>query len=150
LTSQDGWKTGKSVLHVGSQCKSNLPLRGIPIHSEGFLDMQPLTSSQAKYLRGLAHGLNPVVFVGHKGVTPAVLDSVREALGVHELIKLKFIDFKDRHLKTGMAAEIEAQTDSHLAGLIGHTAIFYRRHPDAEKRRITLPGTPRPSAASTR
>jgi len=112
--------------------------------------MQPLTSSQAKHLRGLAHVLNPVVFVGHKGLTPAVLDSVREALDAHELIKLKFIDFKDRHLKAGMAAEIEAQTDSRLAGLIGHTAIFYRRHPDAEKRRITLPGTPRPSAAAAR
>jgi RNA-binding protein len=112
--------------------------------------MQPLTSSQAKYLRGLAHGLNPVVFVGHKGLTPAVLDSVREALDTHELIKLKFIDFKDRGLKAGMAAEIETQTDSRLAGLIGHTAIFYRRHPDAEKSRITLPGTPRPSAAAAR
>jgi RNA-binding protein len=119
-------------------------------YCEGFLDMQPLTSSQAKYLRGLAHGLNPVVFVGHKGVTPAVLDSVREALDTHELIKLKFIDFKDRRLKAGIAAEIETQTDSRLAGLIGHTAIFYRRHPDAEKRRVTLPGHPRPSVSSTR
>jgi len=119
-------------------------------YCEGFLDMQPLTSSQAKYLRGLAHGLNPVVFVGHKGVTPAVLDSVREALDTHELIKLKFIDFKDRRLKAGIAAEIETQTDSRLAGLIGHTAIFYRRHPDAEKRRVTLPGNPRPAASSTR
>ena len=112
--------------------------------------MQPLTSSQAKYLRGLAHGLNPVVFVGHKGITPAVLDSVHEALDTHELIKLKFIDFKDRHLKAGMADEIGAKTDSRLAGLIGHTAIFYRRHPDADKRRISLPGYPRPSAASSR
>ncbi len=98
---------------------------------------------------GAQVSLHPVVFVGHKGVTPAVLDSVQEALDAHELIKLKFIDFKDRHLKAGMAAEIEAQTDSRLAGLIGHTAIFYRRHPDAEKRRITLPGRLRPSAAST-
>jgi RNA-binding protein len=111
--------------------------------------MQTLTSSQAKFLRGLAHGLSPVVFVGHKGLTPTVLDSVREALDVHELIKLKFIDSKDRRLKAGMAAEIEAQTDSRLAGLIGHTAIFYRRHPDAEKRRITLPGKPPSSAATT-
>ncbi len=109
--------------------------------------MQALTSSQAKYLRGLAHGLHPVVFVGHKGLTPAVLESVREALDVHELIKLRFIDFKDRPLRAGMAVEIAAQTDSRLAGLIGHTAIFYRRHPDAEKRRITLPGNPRSSAA---
>jgi RNA-binding protein len=118
-------------------------------HSEGFLDMQALTSSQAKYLRGLAHGLHPVVFVGHKGVTPAVLDSMHEALDAHELIKLKFIDFKDRHLKAGMAVEIAAQTGSLLAGLIGHTAIFYRRHPDAEKRRITLPGSPRLSRTKT-
>jgi len=111
--------------------------------------MQPLTSSQAKYLRGLAHALSPVVFVGHKGITPAVLDSVREALATHELIKLRFIDFKDRHLKAGLAAEIEEQTDSRLAGQTGHTAIFYRRHPDPEKRRVSLPGHSRPSAAST-
>lgn len=111
--------------------------------------MQPLTSSQAKYLRGLAHGLNPVVFVGHKGITPTVLDSAREALDAHELIKLKFIDFKDRLLKAGLAAEIEAKTDSRLAGLIGHTAIFYRRHPDPEKRRITFPGKTRPSSPAS-
>jgi RNA-binding protein len=101
--------------------------------------MQPLTASHAKYLRGLAHGLKPIVFVGQKGLSPTVLASVREALDVHELIKVKFQDLKDRALKTQWAAEIEQATDSRLAGLIGHTAIFYRPQPDPARRRIALP-----------
>lgn len=101
--------------------------------------MQPLTSSQAKYLRGLAHGLKPMVFVGQKGITAAVLASVSEALNVHELIKIKFVDFKERRQKSAIAAAIEEQTDSGLAGLIGNVAIFYRPHPDREKRHIKIP-----------
>jgi RNA-binding protein len=101
--------------------------------------MQPITASQSKYLRGLAHSLKPIVFVGQKGVSPSVLASVREALDVHELIKVKFQDVKDRALKTQWAAEIEQATDSRLAGLIGHTAIYYRPQPDPARRRIALP-----------
>ncbi len=101
--------------------------------------MQPLTAAQAKHLRGLAHSLKPVVFVGQKGVTPAVTAAVREALEVHELIKVKFQDLKDRDLKARWAADIEQATDSRLAGMIGHTAIYYRPHPDPERRRIALP-----------
>jgi RNA-binding protein len=101
--------------------------------------MQPLTGFQAKYLRGLAHGLNPVVFVGQKGLTAALLDAVQEALNTHELIKVKFLDLKDRGVKAACASEIEQKTGSRLAGLIGHTAILYRPHPDPEKRKIIIP-----------
>jgi RNA-binding protein len=58
--------------------------------------MKPLTSSQAKFLRGLAHNLKPVVFIGQKGITTALLESIREALAVHELIKVRFIDSPDK------------------------------------------------------
>ena len=101
--------------------------------------MQQLTSSQAKYVRGLAHSLNPVVFVGQKGITATVLESIHAALDTHELIKVKFVDFKDRRLKAACAAEVEQKTGSCLAGVIGHMAIFYRRQPDPEKRKIALP-----------
>jgi RNA-binding protein len=101
--------------------------------------MQSLTASQAKHLRGLAHSLKPIVFVGQKGVTPGVLASVREALDLHELIKVKFQDLKDRALKAQWAAQIEQATDCRLAGLIGHTAILYRQQPDPDRRRIALP-----------
>lgn len=101
--------------------------------------MQQLTSSQAKYVRGLAHSLKPVVFVGQKGITATVLESIQAALDTHELIKVKFVDFKDRRLKAACAAEVERKTGSCLAGVIGHMAIFYRRQPDPEKRKIALP-----------
>lgn len=98
-----------------------------------------LKSNQRKYLRGLAHKLKPVVFIGQKGVTTAVAKAIDEALDTHELIKVKFIDFKEKDHKTALTARIESNNGAALAGLIGHTAIFYRPHPDSEKRRIHLP-----------
>jgi len=98
-----------------------------------------ITSTQAKYLRGIAHGLKPVVFIGQKGLTDAMIRSTEEALDSHELIKIKFIDYKEKKQKTEIARALEGRTGSHLAGLIGHIAILYRPHPDGEKRKIILP-----------
>lgn len=101
--------------------------------------MKKITSTQAKYLRGIAHGLKPVVYVGQKGVTDALISSTEEAFDRHELIKIKFIDFKEKKQKTDIARALESRTGSHLAGMIGHIAILYRQHPDQEKRKIVLP-----------
>lgn len=101
--------------------------------------MKKLTSIQSKFLRGQAHGLKPVVFVGQKGVTPALIASADEAFQRHELIKVKFIDFKEKEQKKEIAAVIENKTDSQLAGMIGHIAIFYKQHPDPDKRKIVIP-----------
>ena len=80
-----------------------------------------------------------MVFVGQKGLGGNLIGSIQDALDTHELIKVKFIEFKEKSQKTGMAETIEAETDCRLVGLIGHTAIFYRQHPDPEKRKIKLP-----------
>jgi RNA-binding protein len=101
--------------------------------------MKKLASVQAKYLRGIAHALKPVVFVGQKGVTNALIKSADEAFRHHELIKVKFIDFKDKEQKKEIAAAIENKTDSRMAGMIGHVAIFYKQHRDPDKRKIVLP-----------
>ena len=101
--------------------------------------MKELTSTQAKYLRGIAHGLKPVVYVGQKGITDALISSTEEAFDRHELIKIKFIDFKEKNQKTDITRALESRTGSHLAGIIGHIAILYRQHPDKEKRKIVLP-----------
>jgi RNA-binding protein len=98
-----------------------------------------LTGIQAKYLRGRAHGLKPIVFVGQKGLTDALLRSVEEAFDRHELIKIKFVDFKEKKQKVELAAAIGAKTGSLVAGMIGHVAILYRQHSDPEKRKIALP-----------
>ena len=101
--------------------------------------MQELTSTQAKYLRGIAHGLKPIIFVGQKGLTDALIRSTEEAFDRHELIKIKFIDFKEKKQKTEIARTLGTRTGSHLAGMVGHIAMLYRQHPDVEKRKIVLP-----------
>ncbi len=91
-----------------------------------------LKGSQRKYLRGLAHDLKPVIQIGKHGVTPEVIRQIDLALTDHELIKIRFNEFKDE--KVELSAEIERQTQSELAGMIGHMAIFYRENPEKEKK----------------
>jgi RNA-binding protein len=96
-----------------------------------------LKGFQRRYLRGLAHKLNPVVQVGHSGITDAVIAATNAALLVHELIKVKMEQPED---KKTMAADLAGQAGAELCGLVGHVAILYRRHP--EKPKIKIPVKP--------
>ncbi len=99
--------------------------------------MEPLKGSQKKYLRAQAHHLKPLVMIGTKGVTEQLLGSVDLALKNHELIKVKFGEFKEA--KNEISEEIANATQSELVGLIGNIAIFFRPCPQTEKRKIKLP-----------
>ncbi|MBW2407419.1 MAG: ribosome assembly RNA-binding protein YhbY [Deltaproteobacteria bacterium] len=101
--------------------------------------MEKLKGYQKKYLKGLVHGMKPVVFVGQKGLSPTLTKAVDESLEKHELIKVKFIDFKEKSQKEEIADAIEIETSSELVGMIGHIAIFYRQQKDPETRKINLP-----------
>ena len=99
--------------------------------------MSSLSSRQRKYLRGLAHPLEPIVHVGKGGVTESIVAQVDRALDSHELIKVRFVDGKEE--KAGLVAAIVAGTGAVEAGRVGHVAILYRQQTDPEKRRIELP-----------
>ena len=101
--------------------------------------MEALKGYQKKVLKGRAHGLKPVVFVGQKGLSGSLIGSIHQALDTHELIKVKFIEFKEKQQKAALVQSIEAETRCQLVGMIGHIAIFYRQHSDPEKRKIQLP-----------
>ena len=101
--------------------------------------MERLKGFQKKYLKGLVHGMKPLVFVGQKGLSPSLTKAVNESLEKHEVIKVKFIDFKEKDQKKKIAGVIEKETASELVGLIDHMAIFYRRQSDPEKRKIDVP-----------
>jgi len=96
--------------------------------------MAKLTGKQRSSLRGVAHGLNPLVHIGKNGLTDAVLKQIDEALEKHELIKIKFIDFKDE--KKDIAVEIEKKLNCEMCGSIGHVFVFFRQNKDPEKRVI--------------
>ena len=101
--------------------------------------MKELKGSQKKYLRGLAHSLNPSAFIGQKGLTSTLVEEIDLALEATELIKIKFNDFKDKESKTDLIQKIVNRTQSHVAGMIGHVAILYRPCKDQEKQHIKLP-----------
>lgn len=89
---------------------------------------------QRKYLRGLGHSTQPVVQVGQSGITDEVIAQVVTQLLVHELIKVRLREPND---KKGMARKLAEGADAELCGLVGHTVLLYRRHPDEP--RIVLP-----------
>lgn len=96
----------------------------------------PLTPSQKRYLRGLAHDLKPVILVGQKGVTPALLEELEGALAHHELIKVKLAD-DDRESRAASIEEIRAHSDAEIVQTIGRVACFFRFNP--QRAQFTLP-----------
>lgn len=90
--------------------------------------MKELNSGQRRKLKSLAHHLDPVVMVGQKGFTESLARAVDRALSDHELIKIKFVDFKDE--KRELTGKIAASVNAGLVGIIGNIAILYRENPD--------------------
>jgi len=96
-----------------------------------------LSGKQRRYLRSLAHTLDPVVVIGQRGLSDAVARQVEECLAAHELIKVKLTGECPVGRRDAAVALAE-RTHSHVAGEIGHVIILYRAHP--ERPTIQLPG----------
>ncbi|MDY6947320.1 MAG: ribosome assembly RNA-binding protein YhbY [Pseudomonadota bacterium] len=98
---------------------------------------QELSEKQKKYLRGLAHGKDPVILIGSAGLSPGVAREFDDALGAHELVKVR-ARVGDREQRDAILAELATQSGSSLVQRIGNVGVFYRPH--KEKPKIILPG----------
>jgi RNA-binding protein len=96
----------------------------------------PLSSSQIRYLRGLAHPLKPVLLLGGQGVTAGVLKELEQALTDHELIKVRLAG-NDRTARVADLAKLVESSHAETVQTIGHVAVLYRRNDD--KPQIALP-----------
>jgi RNA-binding protein len=97
----------------------------------------PLRGFQKRALRARAHALPAVAQVGDAGLSPGVLAAVDAALRDHELVKVRMREPED---KKGQARALARATGAALCGLVGHTVILYRPHPESP--RIRLPERP--------
>ncbi len=95
----------------------------------------PITQSQRRHLRKLAHHLKPVVIIGNAGLSEGVLGEIDTALAHHELIKVR-VNAADRDERQAMIERIAQATGADWVLSIGHVAAFYRA---AEKPKIVLP-----------
>jgi len=93
-----------------------------------------LTGAQRRHLRGLAHPLKPIVFVGEGGLSDAVVSALDEALEQHELVKVRLRQPPD---KKAAANELAERGRAALCGVVGHTVVLYRPHPETPK--VELP-----------
>lgn len=86
-----------------------------------------MDSSLKQQLKASAHHLRPVVLLGNKGLTPAVIEETNIALLAHELIKVK-INGAEKSDRERIAKDMCVELQASLIQLIGNTAIIYRKN----------------------
>jgi RNA-binding protein len=99
--------------------------------------MQEITKRQRNYLRKIANPLKPTVLLGKQGLTEQIIEKVERELDAHELIKVRFLEYKEERKQ--LTATILEQTGSALVGMVGHVATLYRQQADPERRTIKFP-----------
>ena len=94
-----------------------------------------LTPRQRAYLKGRAHALQPVVFVGQAGLSDTVLAELDRALTAHGLIKVKLAG-AGRDDREALTSEICAKSGAAAVQNVGRVLVLWRPRPDDEP----LPG----------
>ena len=91
-----------------------------------------LTSAQRRKLKAIAQRLDASIKIGKNGLTDGFLKEVDDALKRDELVKVRFVEFKEE--KKELAPKIAELTQSHLVTRLGNVAVLYREKPDSAKR----------------
>jgi RNA-binding protein len=90
------------------------------------------SSPLRRKLRGAGHSLAPVVQIGKEGTTEAVLKQLRQALGDHELVKVKLgTECPESRFET--ADHLAADPEVHIAQILGRTILVYKRDPERSR-----------------
>lgn len=87
--------------------------------------MSELTQAEIRKLKAQAQRLEPILKMGKQGLSPAFIKSVDEALALRELIKVKFVEFKEERKRLGV--ELAEKTGSTLVTVVGHVAVLFRK-----------------------
>ncbi|MCX7115618.1 MAG: ribosome assembly RNA-binding protein YhbY [Gammaproteobacteria bacterium] len=85
-----------------------------------------LSSATRHLLRAKAHILKPVVLLGAKGLTPAVMQEIDIALEAHELIKVKLTK-QDKEARVTLAQTICQELHAESVQAIGLILVLYRK-----------------------
>ena len=88
-----------------------------------------MDTSFRQSLKAQAHHLKPVILLGAKGLTEAVVAETNIALLSHELIKVK-INGAEKEDRLSMAHDLCQQLQAEFVQMIGNTVIMYRKNKD--------------------
>lgn len=92
--------------------------------------LERLPNSQISKFKSAAQLLDPMLKVGKAGLSEGFIKSVDAALTQHELVKIKFADFKEQ--KKELAPLLAEKTSSHLIMRVGNVMVLHRPKPVAD------------------
>ena len=92
--------------------------------------LEPLSNSQIRKFKAAAQHLPPMLKVGKAGLSDGFIRSVDTALVQHELVKIKFVEFKEQ--KKELAPQLAETTASHIILRVGNVVVLHRPRPLAE------------------
>ena len=86
--------------------------------------LEPLTNAQMRKFKAAAQHLEPMLKVGKAGLSEGFVKTVNEALSQHELVKIKFVEFKEQ--KKELAPQLAEKTSSYLIMRVGNVVVLHR------------------------
>ena len=92
---------------------------------------EKLTTNQKKFLRGIAHNINPMIIIGANGVTESLMKELDSTLEHHEILKIKMAS-ADRDDRKQIVDYILEQTGALLVQTIGKVCVIYRQSEESE------------------
>ena len=95
-----------------------------------------LTGKQKRYLRSLAHNIDPIFQIGKAGINDNMISQIDETLENRELIKIHILhnNFDDKNY---LAQTLSQATNSEVVQVIGSMIVIYRE--SQENKEISLP-----------
>ena len=84
----------------------------------------PLTNAKLRELKARAQLMKPALKVGHDGLSAPFLAELDTLLTRHELVKVKFSDFKAE--KKTLTPQLAEKTGSELIMRVGNVAVLFR------------------------
>jgi RNA-binding protein len=86
---------------------------------------EAITNRELRALKVRAQLLKPMLKIGKDGLSPAFLKATDDALAHHELVKVKFDDFKDQ--KKELTPKLADAVSAQLIMQVGHVVVLFRR-----------------------
>ena len=92
--------------------------------------MLSLSNAQVRDLKARAQRLKATLKIGKEGLSPRFFAALEEVLKHHELIKVKFDDFKEQ--KKELTPQLAEKSGCHLVTRVGNVVVLYRPKPQGD------------------
>lgn len=87
--------------------------------------IEELSNREVRALKARAQLLKPMLKVGKDGLSPAFVKAADDALAHHELVKVKFDEFKEQ--RKDLTRKLAESVSANLIMQVGHVIVLFRR-----------------------